>query len=48
MKCLDLSLVRSITFHDFMDSLKRIRASVSPLTLVALEKWSVQYGEQCV
>ncbi|XP_050354142.1 spastin isoform X2 [Nymphalis io] len=48
VKCLDLSLVRSITFQDFMDSLKRIRPSVSPLSLVAYEKWSVQYGEQGV
>ncbi|XP_045776750.1 spastin isoform X2 [Maniola jurtina] len=45
VKCLDLSLVRSITFHDFMDALKRIRASVSPHSLAAYEKWSVQYGE---
>lgn len=45
VKCLDLSLVRSITFQDFMDSLKRIRPSVSPHSLVAYEKWSVQYGE---
>ncbi|XP_046971338.1 spastin isoform X2 [Vanessa cardui] len=48
VKCLDLSLVRSITFQDFMDSLKRIRPSVSPLSIVAYEKWSVQYGEQGV
>ncbi|XP_032521641.1 spastin isoform X2 [Danaus plexippus] len=45
VKCLDLSLVRSITFQDFMDALKRIRPSVSPLSLVGYEKWSVQYGE---
>ncbi|XP_034833792.1 spastin isoform X2 [Maniola hyperantus] len=45
VKCLDLSLVRSITFHDFMDALKRIRPSVSPHSLAAYEKWSVQYGE---
>lgn len=45
MKCLDLSLVRSITYQDFIDSLKRIRPSVSPHSLVAYEKWSVQYGE---
>ncbi|XP_028165915.1 spastin isoform X2 [Ostrinia furnacalis] len=45
VKCLDLSLVRSITFQDFMDALKRIRPSVSPLSLVAYEKWSVQYGD---
>ncbi|XP_037293979.1 spastin isoform X2 [Manduca sexta] len=45
VKCLDLSLVRSITFQDFMDALKRIRPSVSPHSLVAYEKWSVQYGD---
>ncbi|CAH0728109.1 unnamed protein product, partial [Brenthis ino] len=45
VKCLDLSLVRSITYQDFVDSLKRIRPSVSPHSLAAYEKWSVQYGE---
>ncbi|KAM3958111.1 LOW QUALITY PROTEIN: spastin [Aphomia sociella] len=45
VKCLDLSLVRNITFQDFMDSLKRIRPSVSPHSLVGYEKWSVQYGD---
>lgn len=45
VKCLDLSLVRPITFQDFMDALKRIRPSVSPQSLVAYEKWSVQYGD---
>ncbi|CAG9789102.1 unnamed protein product [Diatraea saccharalis] len=45
VKCLDLSLVRSITFQDFMDALKRIRPSVSPHSLLAYEKWSVQYGD---
>ncbi|XP_075983286.1 spastin isoform X3 [Anticarsia gemmatalis] len=45
VKCLDLSLVRSITYQDFMEALKRIRPSVSPHSLVAYEKWSVQYGD---
>lgn len=45
VKCLDLSLVRSITFQDFLDALKRIRPSVSPHSLATYEKWSVQYGE---
>ncbi|GBP74314.1 Spastin [Eumeta japonica] len=45
VKCLDLSLVRNITFQDFMDALKRIRPSVSPQSLVAYEKWSMQYGD---
>ncbi|XP_063628125.1 spastin [Cydia splendana] len=45
VKCLDLSLVRPITFQDFMDALKRIRPSVSSHSLVGYEKWSVQYGD---
>ncbi|CAB3248686.1 unnamed protein product [Arctia plantaginis] len=45
VKCLDLSLVRSITYQDFIDALKRIRPSVSPHSLAAYEKWSVQYGD---
>ncbi|XP_063367294.1 spastin [Cydia amplana] len=45
VKCLDLSLVRPITFQDFMDALKRIRPSVSPHSLVGYQKWSVQYGD---
>ncbi|CAG9105948.1 unnamed protein product [Plutella xylostella] len=45
VKSLDPSLVRPITLQDFLDSLKRIRPSVSPHSLVAYEKWSLQYGE---
>lgn len=45
VKCLDLSLVRNITFQDFLESLKRIRPSVSPQSLLTYEKWSVQYGD---
>lgn len=45
VKCMDLSLVRNITFEDFIDSLKRIRRSVSPHSLIAYEKWSVEYGD---
>lgn len=45
VKQLDPSAIRSITINDFLDSLKRIRRSVSPQNLVAYEKWSLQYGD---
>ncbi|XP_017781355.1 PREDICTED: spastin-like isoform X2 [Nicrophorus vespilloides] len=45
VKHLDPGAVRGITISDFLDSLKRIRRSVSPQSLVAYEKWSLQYGD---
>ncbi|KAG8036502.1 hypothetical protein G9C98_003824 [Cotesia typhae] len=45
VKALDLNLVRNITMQDFLDSLKRIRRSVSPSSLAAFEKWSFEYGD---
>lgn len=45
VKALDLNLVRNITLKDFLDSLKRIRRSVSPSSLAAYEKWSLEYGD---
>lgn len=45
VKALDPEAIRSITINDFLDSLKRIRRSVSPQSLVAYEKWSLQYGD---
>jgi len=45
VKLMDPCAVRSITLNDFLDSLKRIRRSVSPQSLVAYEKWSLQYGD---
>lgn len=45
VKQLDPGAVRAITINDFLDSLKRIRRSVSPQSLVAYEKWSLQYGD---
>ncbi|XP_046627063.1 spastin isoform X2 [Neodiprion virginianus] len=45
VKELDLNLVRNITMQDFVDSLKRIRRSVSPTSLAAYEKWSLEYGD---
>ncbi|XP_034940074.1 spastin isoform X2 [Chelonus insularis] len=45
VKALDLNLVRNITMQDFLESLKRIRRSVSPSSLAAFEKWSLEYGD---
>lgn len=45
VRCLDPSGVRNINFKDFLDSLKRIRRSVSPLSLAAYEKWNLEYGD---
>jgi len=45
VKSLDLTQIRGITMNDFLESLKRIRRSVSPQSLVAYEKWSLQYGD---
>lgn len=45
VKELDLNAVRNITMQDFRDSLKRIRRSVSPVSLAAYEKWSLEYGD---
>lgn len=45
VKQMDPRHIRSITLKDFLESLKRIRRSVSPHSLVAYEKWSLQYGD---
>ncbi|XP_051166630.1 spastin isoform X2 [Leptopilina boulardi] len=45
VKEVDLNHVRNITIQDFLDSLKRIRRSVSPDSLAAFEKWSLEYGD---
>lgn len=45
VKEMDPGAVRGITINDFLESLKRIRRSVSPQSLVAYEKWSLQYGD---
>lgn len=45
VRCLDPSSVRNINFQDFIDSLKRIRRSVSPHNLAAYEKWNLEYGD---
>jgi spastin len=48
VKEMDPNALRSITIDDFLDSLKRIRRSVSPQSLVAYEKWSLQYGDMSI
>ncbi|XP_058792205.1 spastin isoform X2 [Phymastichus coffea] len=45
VKDLSLNAVRNITLQDFIDSLKRIRKSVSPGSLAGYEKWSLEYGD---
>ncbi|XP_077296765.1 spastin isoform X8 [Arctopsyche grandis] len=45
VKCMEPSAVRNITYEDFLDALKRIRRSVSPQSLIAYEKWSLEYGD---
>ncbi|XP_001600109.2 spastin isoform X1 [Nasonia vitripennis] len=45
VKDMSLSAVRNITQQDFIDSLKKIRKSVSPGSLAAYEKWSLEYGD---
>ncbi|CAG7716737.1 unnamed protein product [Allacma fusca] len=48
VKSLDLSKMRSITLQDFKDSLRKVRPSVSPPSLNALEKWNRTYGDVSV
>lgn len=48
VKCMEPSAVRNITYEDFLESLKRIRRSVSPQSLIAYEKWSLEYGDVSV
>ncbi|CAB3380590.1 Hypothetical predicted protein [Cloeon dipterum] len=45
VRCLDPKHMRNIKLQDFTESLKRIRKSVSPLSLVQYEKWNSEYGD---
>ena len=45
VKNLDVSKLRGISLTDFKESLKKIRPSVSPQSLVALENWNKSYGD---
>uniref|UniRef100_A0A3B3QS02 Fidgetin-like protein 1 n=1 Tax=Paramormyrops kingsleyae TaxID=1676925 RepID=A0A3B3QS02_9TELE len=38
-------LMRNITFRDFVDSLKKIKHSVSPQTLDMYKRWNKEYGD---
>ncbi|KAI5706626.1 hypothetical protein M8J75_009902 [Diaphorina citri] len=41
----DLKSVRNISYRDFLESLKRIRRSVSPSSLIQYEAWNRDYGD---
>lgn len=45
VKNVDLHAVRCITENDFHHSIKRIRRSVAPQSLLAYAKWSQDYGD---
>lgn len=45
VRSLDPLRVRNITFQDFIESLKRIRRSVSQISLATYEKWNREYGD---
>jgi len=45
VRCMDPRSMRNITLQDFAESLKRIRKSVSPSSLVHYEKWNSDYGD---
>lgn len=45
VKNVNLKEIRPITEQDFMNSLKRIRRSVAPQSIIAYEKWAQNYGD---
>ncbi|XP_055322925.1 spastin isoform X1 [Sitodiplosis mosellana] len=45
VKNVNLKEIRPITEQDFVNSLKRIRRSVAPQSIVAYEKWAKDYGD---
>ncbi|XP_055525289.1 spastin isoform X6 [Wyeomyia smithii] len=45
VKNMDPTMLRSIRVSDFYNSLKRIRRSVAPSSLVAYEKWLQDFGD---
>ncbi|XP_014259911.1 spastin isoform X2 [Cimex lectularius] len=45
VRTLDPVKVRPISFQDFIQSLNRIRRSVSPSNLALYDKWNQQYGD---
>lgn len=45
VKNMDPLKIRNITITDFNSSLKRIRKSIPPQSLIAMDKWSQQYAD---
>lgn len=45
LRSLDPNNLRNISIQDFRNSLKRVRASLSPNSLTAYEKWNMEYGD---
>jgi spastin len=45
VRFMDPSNMRNIRLQDFIESLKRIRRSVAPLSLMHYEKWNADYGD---
>lgn len=45
VKNMDLKEIRAINEKDFLNSLKRIRRSVAPQSIIAYEKWAKEYGD---
>ncbi|XP_051802255.1 spastin isoform X2 [Acanthochromis polyacanthus] len=45
VRSMEVSQVRDISFHDFMDSLQKIRSSVGPQTLDLLVRWNRDFGD---
>ncbi|XP_046442315.1 spastin-like isoform X2 [Daphnia pulex] len=45
IKLMKTQQIRSITMQDFLDSLKRVRHSVSGSSLTVYEKWNREYGD---
>jgi len=45
VKHMEARKIRPITMNDFLDSLKRVRHSVSCGSLNAFEKWNAEYGD---
>ena len=45
VKHMEARKIRPITMNDFLDSIKRVRHSVSTNSLDAFEKWNAEYGD---
>ena len=45
VKCMDPVNLRQVNMTDFLESMKKVRKSVSPDTIVSYESWSQKFGE---